>query len=249
MYRYRQDPPNNKSIHTLSYPPFSEILNVRYKDMISRFFPISTIYIKHRLLLDRVDILNGFKKKCQREVELRDLKSDMFYQYFVQYCYQHLRSHQVDMKSDLSNGITVEDLSPYLNENDIRECLSVLSYQYMKNGQHMRSRDEDVVVVNTNNSVLINSIVGSCLSQEVIKVISLVGEPMFNIYVYDGSKFEGLAFPVLRSYKVMKQSNATTPTSTCGNIANKVLDINEVCLLEDEEEKLNVEQVSKKQKL
>lgn len=45
-------------------------------------------------------------------------------------------------------------------------------------------------------SVLAASVLGSYLSQEVVKAVSLAGEPAFNVFVFSAADFEAKAFPV-----------------------------------------------------
>jgi hypothetical protein len=45
-------------------------------------------------------------------------------------------------------------------------------------------------------SVLACSVLGSYLSQEVVKAVSHTGEPAFNVFVFSGEDLEAKAFPV-----------------------------------------------------
>lgn len=45
-------------------------------------------------------------------------------------------------------------------------------------------------------SVLAASVLGSYLSQEVVKAVSMAGEPAFNVFVFSAADFEAKAFPV-----------------------------------------------------
>ncbi len=45
-------------------------------------------------------------------------------------------------------------------------------------------------------SVLAASVLGSYLSQEVVKAVSMAGEPACNVFVFSASDFEAKAFPV-----------------------------------------------------
>lgn len=45
-------------------------------------------------------------------------------------------------------------------------------------------------------SVLSCSVLGSYLSQEVVKAVSHCGEPAFNVFVFSGEDMEAKAFPV-----------------------------------------------------
>lgn len=46
------------------------------------------------------------------------------------------------------------------------------------------------------SSVLAASVLGSYLSQEVVKAVSLTGEPALNVFVFSASDYEAKAFPV-----------------------------------------------------
>ena len=46
------------------------------------------------------------------------------------------------------------------------------------------------------SSVLAASVLGSYLSQEVVKAVSLTGEPALNVSVFSASDYEAKAFPV-----------------------------------------------------
>ena len=45
-------------------------------------------------------------------------------------------------------------------------------------------------------SVMTASVLGSYLSQEVVKAVSHTGEPAFNVFVFSAEDFEAKAFPV-----------------------------------------------------
>jgi len=45
-------------------------------------------------------------------------------------------------------------------------------------------------------SVLAASVLGSYLSQEIVKAVSLTGEPALNVFVFSASDYEAKAFPV-----------------------------------------------------
>jgi hypothetical protein len=45
-------------------------------------------------------------------------------------------------------------------------------------------------------SVMAASVLGSYLSQEVVKAVSHTGEPAFNVFVFSAEDFEAKAFPV-----------------------------------------------------
>lgn len=70
--------------------------------------------------------------------------------------------------------------------------------------------------------VFVYSIVGSMLSLEVTKAITHVGEPMFNVFVFDGRSYEGKAFPLIPT---------TVPNKE--NKKRKAVEEEEVLILDD----------------
>jgi ubiquitin-like 1-activating enzyme E1 A len=54
------------------------------------------------------------------------------------------------------------------------------------------------------------AVVGGFLAQEVLKAVSLVGEPMQNVFVFNGADNVGKAFPVAMPKKTARVPSAAT---------------------------------------
>ena len=50
--------------------------------------------------------------------------------------------------------------------------------------------------VDVTNIIMVSSILGSCMSNEVIKILSKAGEPINDVFIYDGITLEGKAYNV-----------------------------------------------------
>ena len=191
-YRCCPDPPKPKVISTLNFPTFRDILNVKWVDMKSRFHPVvSKIYIKLRLLMEYNSLYDSNTPSTTTSSTTRE----------------SVANNLASLVSDMFSTNDYSDKVDLLSEQDISELTDVLHRRIL--GYH------------TTCPVLVYSVSGSCLSQEVTKILSLVGEPMKNVFLYDGKTFEGKTITV-GCVNAVKQTNADSK-------------IDEALLLDDDE--------------
>jgi hypothetical protein len=192
-YQFRNDPPNNKELRVLSFPTLAELTHtgaVPCSALVSRVHPaVSPVYLKARVLLDVSDGDAGRGSSAAGgAVAGESLVAEV-----------QARCNRFAAAEGLSASVfTAAMVDEMVRVVSLRRSQSALEAQAGGVARRFMS-----------NPVVVHSVVGSFLSQEVIKVLSLVGEPMFNIFVFSGATFEGKAFPARKAVVVGARETST----------------------------------------
>lgn len=139
-------------IKTMQFPALSTVLGKQWNSIPSRFFPLSGIFVRNRLL-------TAFRTKNKRNPTADDISE--------------LRELLLSLQA--ANGIPVTANSGMLLGDDELNQL---------------------VVASSFASVLACSVLGSFISQEVVKAVSLSGTPAFNVLLMCGEDCEVKAVPI-----------------------------------------------------
>lgn len=172
-YEFRNDPPNNKELRTLKFPKFEEIVGGVNGGTPAAEIPCSALVTKLHPTISPVFLkARVLLDYCSGTFSSRlGLSKDVVQAELQEYCEKFAATE--GFQSAAFTVSMVEEMC----------SVAVLRNRELGGGRFL------------SNPVVVHSIIGSFLSQEVIKVISLVGEPMFNIFVFSGATFEGKAFP------------------------------------------------------
>lgn len=110
----------------------------------------------------------------------------MFYKYFgLPFSYIYDREAHGRVAAVADAGALAQLLSALQNGNNLSGD-TILSV----------AQAEALARVSGTASVLACSVLGSYLSQEVVKAVSLTGEPALNVFVFSASNFEAKAIPM-----------------------------------------------------
>ncbi|KAJ1408675.1 hypothetical protein B484DRAFT_456255 [Ochromonadaceae sp. CCMP2298] len=140
--------PKVQKIKSITFPDLQTVLSKKWSSIPSRFFPLCSTFVKHRLLS-----------------KWRNAKGQQPGQADASAMLELLVAQQAanDMPSD-----------PVLSSEQI----------------------ESLCAVAGTASVLACSVLGSFLSQEIVKAVSLTGEPAYNVFVFSAENLEGKALPI-----------------------------------------------------
>jgi len=186
-YQFKNDPPNNKELRTFQFPTLTEITeDIPGSSLVTKLHPV----VSPVYLKARVLLAfcdEAFVSRTGTAVTAEAVRAELM---------TFLESFIA------SEGLPKDCFTP----DDVDELCAVakLRNKSLSNGRYL------------SNPIVVHSIVGSFLSQEVIKVLSLVGEPMFNIFAFSSLKFEGKVFPA----KKPAVSICNTNSSDC-HVAKK----------------------------
>eukprot|EP01040_Poterioochromonas_malhamensis_P006331 gene6331-6818_t len=157
---------NNKPaavIKQISFPSLGTILNKKWNTIISRFFPLSKIFVQFRLL-------HSYRSRFGRNPTKDDL---------------------------LSVKAVYNDLLTANNLNDpIFEGQTAYQEGLLKNDEDFFAICQSLHPHITYGIITTISVLGSVLTQEIIKAISLTGIPGFNVFVFEGANYSVKAIPI-----------------------------------------------------
>lgn len=161
--------PAQPTIKTISFPSIEQVLARKWKDIVSRHFPLSPTFVKHRILTMYKSTHGGVPMGVA--VDRENLSTIM----------AHCQTEY---------GVGAE-------ERESANPATRKIYDSLNSVISAVSADTDRLAdLASTVNVMVCSVAGSYLSQEVIKAVSKSGSPAFNIFVFSSSIFTALAFPV-----------------------------------------------------
>ena len=135
-FNYKDDPPNNKDVKTLSFHPYEYMIKKKWSELITRLSPINTTFVKSRLLVNF--------RKVYGKLPMPD-----------------------DYDKVNAMAITM------LKENNIEDEKFLTSLNL-----------KELCNTSIGAPVMLCSVLGSFLGQQVIKAVSLSGHPGNQIFVF-----------------------------------------------------------------
>jgi hypothetical protein len=159
-------------VKTMNFPALETVVKKRWCESVSRHFPLSKTFVRHRLIVQFrylcpfIAFAGNAADGCFDGVARRELHGR-----------EPSSGDAAALQLLLSdaqqhNGLPAEP--PVLDESQLQRLCQVAGTA----------------------SVLACSVLGSYLSQEVVKAVSHTGEPAFNVFVFSGEDLEAKAFPV-----------------------------------------------------
>jgi hypothetical protein len=171
--------PKQNLVKTIEFPSLQHVLTKTWLDISSRFFPLSPTFVKSRVLAASRAASSSSSSSGAKEAEAEAEAA-------MERCYRALLA---DNKLSDDKGAT---LSPAFH--------ALLKATKQPAREELLSKQELVDLCATERrrgvSILSCSVIGSFLSQEVIKAMSKTGEPAFNVFVFSAHDFVAKAFPI-----------------------------------------------------
>lgn len=148
-FKYKCDPPNNKDVKCIAFPSLQSVFDRKWISMKSRFFDVSTTYVKSRILRTFID-QHG---RCPGDGDLTAI---------LALASELLKANGVDVDASFLDSLQLQTLPRIALAENVMVC----------------------------------SVLGSFLAQEVVKGVSLSGEPGRNVFVCSGHDCSVKAIPM-----------------------------------------------------
>ena len=177
-FYYKNDNQKDQVFNTISFPSLSDVLAKPLSTLPSRHFPLSSTYVKFRLL--------------QR------LRSVIAYVYYILYYKLYLLI--ISYMSMLCVYCICYREAGITEGSDRAHIATIATAFFTSHGldtNYLTSEDiHRLLPVSLSVLVTTCSILGSFLTQEVIKAVSRAGVPGYNVFVFSSYDYVCKAFPI-----------------------------------------------------
>jgi ubiquitin-like 1-activating enzyme E1 A len=182
-FSYKDDPPKNKDTVTISFPSIAKIVEKPWSAVNSKKFPLSPIFVKFR-------ILETYRNQYGRLPTSSDLST------LVTVAKETLSRNDIPVSHLDTDGSSMDICNNSNNNGNSKAPLSPIELCSLDDLKFLccLSKPDGS---SSDICVLPCSVLGSFLSQEIIKAVSWTGEPALNTFIYNGSQCEAKCIPIV----------------------------------------------------
>ena len=177
-FQYKQDPPNNKDVKTIAFPSLRTVFDQPWAAMKSRHFAVSTTYVKSRILRTFIDKYGRCPAPADAAATSTATSSSSAGS-------SHSGGGSSSSSSD-DGALLAALAADMLAANGLADDAAFATSLALADLPRVAAAD----------TIMVCSVLGSFLAQEVIKAVSLSGEPGFNVFVCSGFDCSVVVTPI-----------------------------------------------------